>query len=151
MPMSPYVAKLRALVGNDPLHLPTTCVLCRDEQDRLLLVRQRESGRWSLPGGAIEPGERPDDAARREALEESGIEVEITGLAHALGGPEYVTTYANGDVLSYVALVYTADRVGGVLEPDGDEIDQVGWFSSAELRELPLENFPRLLVRDDII
>jgi ADP-ribose pyrophosphatase YjhB (NUDIX family) len=54
--MSPYIARLRSLIGNELLQLPTVATLCRDDQHRVLLVRQSDSGRWSTPGGAIEPG-----------------------------------------------------------------------------------------------
>jgi ADP-ribose pyrophosphatase YjhB (NUDIX family) len=104
-----------------------------------------------VPGGAIEPGEVPAEAAAREAFEETGLVLAITGLRCALGGPEFRTVYANGDVLSYVALVYDAAVTGGEEHPDGDEIAEVGWFTRAELAELPQEQFVQLLLRDGII
>lgn len=48
-------------------------------RDRVLLHRHARLGRWLPPGGHIEPHELPDDAARREVLEEAGIEIELTG------------------------------------------------------------------------
>lgn len=66
MPISPYIARLRSLVGNELLQLPSVATLCRDDQNRVLLVRQAESGLWGTPGGAIEPGESPEEAAIRE-------------------------------------------------------------------------------------
>jgi 8-oxo-dGTP pyrophosphatase MutT (NUDIX family) len=51
----------------------------------VLLVRHVE-GWWTLPGGAIDPGERPAEAARREALEEASIEIELLAIAGVFGG-----------------------------------------------------------------
>lgn len=147
--MSRFVAGLRALVGHELLHMPSACVLCHDADGRILLVRQAESGRWSVPGGVIEPGEAPDAAAQREVLEETGLDVRLTALRTALGGPRCRTVYVNGDQLSYVALVYEGEVDGAVTpKPDGVEVDDVGWFSAAEVANLPLESFVEVL-RDE--
>jgi 8-oxo-dGTP diphosphatase len=56
-------------------------------EDRVLLVRRDKEpyrGKWSFPGGSIEPGETSREAARREALEETGIEVEVVDVADVL-------------------------------------------------------------------
>jgi 8-oxo-dGTP diphosphatase len=60
------------------------CVGVVDVEDgALLLVKRRNppsAGRWTLPGGRIEPGESPRDAAHREAMEETGLDLEIGEL-----------------------------------------------------------------------
>lgn len=57
-----------------------------DERGRLLLVQQAETGYWSTPGGAVELGETPADAAVREAWEETGLLVEPVALIGVFGG-----------------------------------------------------------------
>ena len=47
------------------------------QEGRTLLLRHKKLGLWLPPGGHIDPNELPDDAARREVLEESGLEVEL--------------------------------------------------------------------------
>ncbi|MEV6278702.1 NUDIX hydrolase [Nocardia sp. NPDC051832] len=59
-------------------------VYCRIERDgAVLLIRRAQgvflAGRWELPGGGIEPGERAEQAAVREVAEETGLAVEVTG------------------------------------------------------------------------
>lgn len=49
---------------------------------KLLLLKMRETGKYHLPGGGIQAGERMDAALKREILEETGIEVEVVKLAH---------------------------------------------------------------------
>jgi 8-oxo-dGTP pyrophosphatase MutT (NUDIX family) len=151
MPMSPFVAKLRSMVGHELLQLPSVTALCRDESGRILLVKEADSGRWSTPGGAIEPGENPEQAAIREVAEETSLTIVIDRLRTALGGPDYRTVYSNGDQLSFISIVYDASVVAGVPTPDSDETTEVAWFSLEELLSLPLTNFVTLLLRDGIL
>ncbi len=151
MPMSSFVANLRSLVGNELLQMPSAAALCRDGSDRILLVRQADTGRWSTPGGVIEPGEAPEQAAIREVHEETGLAVVIDSLRTAVGGPDYRTMYSNGDRLSYVALIYDAHVVGGEPTPDHQETTEVGWFHMREVAQLAHDHFLALLLRDGVV
>ena len=62
--------------------------LIRDGSDRVLLLKRNQTtpvdpGLWDLPGGKLDPAELFDDAFRREVCEETGLDVEITGVAGA--------------------------------------------------------------------
>lgn len=52
-----------------------------DPQGRTLLLWHKRLRRWMPPGGHVDPDERPDEAARRECKEETGLDVEIIGDA----------------------------------------------------------------------
>lgn len=71
MAVPPFIAALRSKLGSDLLLVPTVVVIARDAEERLLLVHDRDSDNWTLPGGIIEPGEAPADAAVREVWEET--------------------------------------------------------------------------------
>ncbi len=55
-------------------------VVLQRPSGELLLVRQRHTGRWALPGGLLERGERPRDALAREVAEELGVPLDVAGL-----------------------------------------------------------------------
>ena len=135
MGISDYVRGLRGLVGTELLFLPSVACLIRDDEGRLLLVHHVE-GRWMLPGGVVDPGERPADAARRECWEEAGIVVDPLRIAGVYGGPEHRTTYANGDNAAWVVTVFDAVIRDGEPHAHDDETQDVGWFSPGELDAL---------------
>ncbi|MEE6263872.1 NUDIX domain-containing protein [Plantactinospora sonchi] len=148
MAISPYVARLRALVGTELLLLPSAAVLPVDATGRILLVHHRgHQDGWGLVGGAVEIGESPAETAVREAREEIGVEVRTTRLLDVLGGPDYEVTYPHGDRVAYVTAVYQVEIVGGVATPDGDELDEVAWFGAAELPGLVISRFARSVLR----
>ena len=124
--IAPYIRRLRELVGTELLVLPSAAVIPRDDEGRVLLVRIIDTGQWAVIGGAIEPDESPQDAARREAEEEAGVTLELGPILAVLGGPSSGMTYPNGDQTSYVSTVFAATVVGGSPRPDGDETSDGG-------------------------
>jgi 8-oxo-dGTP pyrophosphatase MutT (NUDIX family) len=144
--MSDHVRALREKIGNDFLLMPAVAGILRDERGRIMLVQHVE-GRWQIPGGAIDPGERPLDALVRECREEASIEVRPGRILGTFGGPEYRTTYANGDEVGYVTTVYELELVAGTPEADGDETQAVGWFAADELEALDLHPAVRATLR----
>lgn len=60
-----YIHSLRQHIGHAPILMVGAAILILDIQDRLLLMKRSDSGCWGPPGGATEPGEVVEDAARR--------------------------------------------------------------------------------------
>jgi 8-oxo-dGTP pyrophosphatase MutT (NUDIX family) len=147
MAISPFVKALRERVGHDLLVLPSVSVLPRDDAGRLLLVRLVDTGNWATIGGAIEPDESPEEAARREAEEEAGVSVRLGPLLGVLGGPEYRVTYPNGDRTAYVVVVFDATVVSGTPRGDGDETTDAAWFDLAALPFGQMGPLTRALLR----
>lgn len=144
MSVAPHIARLRVKVGNDLLLLPSVAVLPLDDDERVLLVRQTDFGSYGTVGGAVDEDEAPEDAARREAREEIGADVEIPGLVGAIGGPQFHLTYPNGDQCAYVSIIYSARMAPDVaLSPDGHEVDHVRWFARSELDQPIVGDFAR--------
>jgi 8-oxo-dGTP diphosphatase len=89
----------------------------------VLLVRRAndpQRGLWTLPAGFIDAGEDPQKAVVRECLEETGLNVRVTGLYDVLSGLEH-TRGAN------ILIVYRATVTGGTLQAS-DDVDQAGYF-----------------------
>jgi 8-oxo-dGTP pyrophosphatase MutT (NUDIX family) len=137
--MSDYVRALREKIGPDLLFMPAVTAVIRDDDGRILLVQHVE-GRWQLPGGAVDPGERPAEALRRECREEAGIEIEPVRILGVYGGPEFRVRYENGDETGWVVTVFEARIVAGEPAPSDDETQRVGWFGLEEIE--PLERSP---------
>jgi ADP-ribose pyrophosphatase YjhB (NUDIX family) len=101
---------------------------------RVLLVRRAlepQQGRWTLPAGFVDAGEDPRRAAARECREETGLEVEITGILDLYAGREH----ASG---ADIVLVFTGRALRG--DPiAGDDADAVSFFGPDEIPELAFE------------
>ncbi|EOD65788.1 NUDIX domain-containing protein [Amycolatopsis vancoresmycina] len=116
--------------------------------DRVLFLRRSPgvflAGRWELPGGTAEPGEPGEATAVREAAEETGLAVRVTGELARDAWPDVA-----GRALRIHAFVYTVEEDGTgdvVLSPE--EHDDFAWLTPAEARERPLpDHFRRLLDR----
>ena len=88
--MPEFIRRLRQFVPSDELlQIPSVTIVLRDDNGRVLLGRHAE-GMWLLPGGTIEPGELPADAALREMWEETGLAVTLTRLVGVFGGDDYI-------------------------------------------------------------
>jgi 8-oxo-dGTP diphosphatase len=105
-----------------------------DGEGRVLLVRRGHApaqGRWSLPGGRVEAGERLADAVARELREETGlIALGVRGL---LGVAELISPAAHFVVLNHAVDVDPA----APLRPGSDATD-AGWFDAADRASLHL-------------
>jgi ADP-ribose pyrophosphatase YjhB (NUDIX family) len=70
--------------------LPAAFAAVRNRAGELLLVRRIDDGNWELPGGRIEVGESAGHGVVREVSEESGITIELIGLAGVYSDPTHV-------------------------------------------------------------
>ena len=148
MALPPWLALVRAKVGDALVMIPAAAVMIFDEQGRLLLGRNARSGEWQSLGGAVDPDESPATAAIREAREEIGVEVELLRVIGVYGGPEFRYTYTNGHQCAFVATAFEARIVAGTVHADGDELSGLGWFRADEVDGLPMAPHNRRMVRD---
>jgi ADP-ribose pyrophosphatase YjhB (NUDIX family) len=108
-----------------------------EHEGAILLVRRNHEpryGRWSFPSGFVDRGEVVEEAARREVLEETAVEVALDGLLGV-----YST---RGDAVVFIA--YAGHSIGGVPQP-GPEALEIGLFAPDQLPELAFEHDPAII------
>lgn len=120
--------------------------ISRDADGRVLLVRASNQddapGSWGLPGGGVRHAESPRDAAVREYREETGLDVELTGLRGVL--TDVVPLPARGVVMHCDRVLYDARVVGGTLRDEAHGTsDRAEWVEPARLAGLPLLGYAR--------
>jgi ADP-ribose pyrophosphatase YjhB (NUDIX family) len=78
--------------------------------------------------------------------EETGLDVEVTGIVGVYSDPGHVIAYSNGEVRQEFNLCFTAKLVGGHLSMS-DESTEVRWVAPREIEELPMHESIRLRIK----
>ncbi len=106
-----------------------------DEEERVLLVREREDGLWTLPGGWVDVGESPRESVEREVEEESGYEVRAVSLLAVWDRDKHPHPPIPFHVYK---LYFQCELLGGDPLAASTETEGVGFFSKDALPELSL-------------
>lgn len=110
-----------------------TAVACVFREDKVLLIKRAQEpskGRWSVPSGAIELGEKIFDAVRREVREECGIEIEVVKVVNV--ADSIVPDEAGRVWFHYVRIYILARYLSGEAHPGSDALE-VCWVVREEL------------------
>lgn len=117
----------------EPIIVLAASAVITDASGRVVLVqrgKEPQKGRWSVPGGSVEVGESLEEAAAREALEETGLVVRVGCELWSLTAP-------TADGRMFEIHDFAATVAGGELVA-GDDADDVRWFNADELDGVPL-------------
>ena len=99
-----------------------------EKDGKYLLVQEAQEkcrGKWNIPAGHLDPNETIFDAAKREVKEESGVDVELTGVCQ-IGNQKL-----ENDV--FVSVVFSTKIIGGDIKFDPNEILDARWFTYEEI------------------
>jgi 8-oxo-dGTP pyrophosphatase MutT (NUDIX family) len=114
------------------------------ERKRVLLIHHRKLDKWLPLGGHVELDEDPEQAALREAKEESGLEVELLGErppttgpgTRALIAPRFLDIHRISDSHEHIGMIYWARPKNGNLTLAHGEHHDIRWCLETELEEL---------------
>ena len=119
-------------------------------EGRVLVIHHRKLDKWLPLGGHIELHEDPEQAALREAREESGFEVELFGErppttepgTRALIGPRFLDIHRINDTHEHIGMIYWARPKDGTMTLARDEHHDIRWCAPEELDSLrpPMSN-----------
>ncbi len=112
---------------------PTVDVIIETPDGRIVLIRRKNPPHgWALPGGFVDYGETLAAAARREAREETNLEVELLELFHCYSDP-------SRDPRSHTVSTVFLGKASG--EPAaGDDAAGIGAFAPDELPEMVFDH-----------
>ena len=136
-----YLSELRKFVGHSPLLMVGATVFVLNNKNELLLLKRADNHCWGPPGGAVEPGEVVEDSARRETLEETGLELGELTLFGVFSGADQFYRYPNGDEVYNVTITYLVHMPDGEIHISTEHTD---WKYFA-LNEIPSEISPPII------
>jgi 8-oxo-dGTP pyrophosphatase MutT (NUDIX family) len=127
-----YILQLRQFIGHRPILMVGAAALILDQQNRLLMMRRSDIGRWGIPDGAMEHGKVVENAARREALEETNLEIGEMSLFGVFSGLELYYKYPGGDEVYNVSIVYMSHDWRGEIKLNAEH-SEWQWFHTSEI------------------
>lgn len=135
-------------------HFCASVFIINPEDKKILLIKHKKNRRWTQPGGHIEYDETPEEAALREAYEETGLRVKLLG-DHFPREEDYIkplgiqkNRHSNGE--THVDIIYAAVPNHSTDEVlNKEESDDIGWFTRDELDTI--DCFPDIKITMDYI
>ena len=135
------------------LHRVVSKVIISNSKEEILMAKVSRgffTGCWTLPGGFADYSEHPREAAKREAFEEVGVDIDIPDPLGELGtvirGDDHAyvqTAIFNEQGINWVSFTYTCetDLNGQEITPKEDEIEEVGWFTPDQALNIAVSIF----------
>ena len=113
------------------------------QDGKILLVKRAfdpGAGKWSVPGGLVELGEKLSDACVREAEEETGLKIQVLELINVF---DMIDKEESGAVqYHYVLVDFLAKPTGGELRPNA-EVTELRWVTRDEMKNLNMTRTAR--------
>jgi ADP-ribose pyrophosphatase YjhB (NUDIX family) len=95
--------------------VPSVTAIVTNANGAILLVHKTDNDLWALPGGGMDIGESIAQAVTREVKEETGLDVEVTGIVGIYTDPGHVMAYDDGEVRQQCSVCFTTRLLGGTV------------------------------------
>lgn len=125
--------------------VPSVTAVALNEAGEILLIHKTDNNLWALPGGGIDVGESAPAAAVRETKEETGFDVEVTGLIGIYTNPAHVMAYDDGEVRQQFSICFHARITGGKLRTSS-ESKEAAFVHPSKLEELNIHPSMRMRI-----
>ena len=125
---------------------PAAAVAIIDD-DRILMLKRMDNGKWTLPGGTMELNESLIDCAVREVREETGLNVKVTDVIGTYTDPDIRIEYSDGEVRREFTIVYYGIASNSDVIID-DESSTYAWIPVSEVERYPMAKSQQKRVRD---
>jgi ADP-ribose pyrophosphatase YjhB (NUDIX family) len=127
--------------------VPAVSAVIIDKNNQILLQERVDNGKWSLPGGGMDPGENVEQAIIREVKEETGLNVKVIKLTGIYSDPNHVIAYGDGEVRQQFSICFSCEVTGGTLVTS-HESKRVAFVPVSELDSLNMHTTQRIRIRD---
>jgi ADP-ribose pyrophosphatase YjhB (NUDIX family) len=125
--------------------VPSVTAIVSDAGGGILMVHKTDNDLWALPGGGMNIGESIAQAVTREVREETGIDVEVTGIVGIYTDPGHVMAYDDGEVRQQCSVCFTTRLLGGTLTTSS-ETSEIGFVAPENLDTLQIHPSMRLRI-----
>lgn len=124
--------------------VPAVSAIVRNAEGKILLERRSDNGRWGLPSGVMEIGERIGEPIVREVKEETGLDIRVDYIVGVYTNPHHLIAFSDGEVRQQFSLCFACTLLGGEIQVSAESLE-VAFFSPEEIEQLHLH--PSLSLR----
>ena len=130
--MSDYIKLMRSKIGKNPLIIVGSSVIAIKD-NKVLLQKRADNGYWAYPGGCMELGEMPEETAKRELYEETGLIANSLKLYGVFAGEKRHYFYPDGNEVYITDIVYVCDDFSITDSKHDNEVLEIKWFLKDEI------------------
>lgn len=127
--------------------VPAVSAIIFHSGTKILLQERIDNGKWSLPGGTMEPGETVEIAIKREVKEETGFDIEVKQLLGIYSDPNHVIAYSDGEIRQQFSICFICEIKGGSLAVS-NESKRVEFISISEIDTVDMHVTQKVRIQD---